>query len=509
MMDASSRPSRRKACDFCVSRKSRCDMLEPTCTNCKAFGMQRRITNITKHARRMNPPLPDQTRPGISRAAREDTIGSRLAHIELQLEQLIADKISTNYSAQVVSLPSLDRSMDVYTATDIWNPGPTPPCPRLCAPLTTGTIMIKTGQLELPPLSLLLPVVDNYFNSYNRFIPLFDQASFMRMILDWHSSTVHQTVVSLAAVNLAQAIAYCLLDDLPLGDPRLSECIRNVQSATTEFMAWNKDLLGVQVLLGMVILFQGTTDLRLATVLIGAAIRLAQAMGLPSRKGLDGLTSTESFQRRLVFWIAYILDRDLAFRSKAPYIQLDAEMDIELPELHGKDQVGILTSSSEGISVNYLLKRVELARIQGRVHDILYSRRSHLLTRDQRLTNISRIEQMLYEWRGTIPDELLHPGGLFRCFSGIPAFLMMDMHNRHLECLFRIHAIFSFDDSWIRRTHCYFSPAVIELGEDEVDGELVKSGLTPLPEVWADCIQYCRACLELFILGNFTEYSRL
>ncbi|KAF2964368.1 hypothetical protein GQX73_g9216 [Xylaria multiplex] len=432
----------------------------------------------------MNPPLPDQPRSGISRAAREDTIGSRLAHIESQLEQLIADKINTKDSAQVVSLPSLDPSIDAYTATDIWGPGPTPPCPRLCAPLITGTIMARIGQLELPPLSLLLPVVDNYFNNYNCFIPLFDQASFMRMILDWHSSAVHQTVVSWAAVNLVQAIAYRLLDDLPLGDPRLSECIRNVQSATTDLMAWNKDLLGVQVLLGMVILFQGTTDLQLATVLIGAAVRLAQAMGLPSRKGLDNLTPTESFQRRLVFWIAYILDRDLALRSKAPYIQLDAEMDLELPELHGKDQAGILTSSSGGISVNYLLKRVELARIQGRVHDILYSRRSHLLSRDQRLINISRIEQMLSEWRGTIPDELLHPGG-------------------HLECLFRIHAIFSFDDSWIRRTNCYFSPTVIELGEDEVDGELVKSGLTPLPEALHIC---CVASSLIALLVNMIEF---
>jgi hypothetical protein len=81
----------------------------------------------------------------------------------------------------------------------------------------------------------------------------------------------------------------------------------NVQSVTTELMAWSGDILGLQVLLGMVILFQGTTNPQLAIVLIGSAIRLAQSMGLPSTRASDD--PNESAQRRRVFWIAYILDK--------------------------------------------------------------------------------------------------------------------------------------------------------------------------------------------------------
>ncbi|KAI0968433.1 fungal-specific transcription factor domain-containing protein [Xylaria arbuscula] len=521
-MDSPSHFSRRKACDFCVSRKSRCDMLEPACSNCKVFGVQCRITNMPKTIRRRVPPASNQTSPSILRRSppSEDAIGSRLAHIEEQLEQLIADRTNTEKSGQTASLPSTSRSIDkpgfgdlpaaqVYRASDMWNQEPTPPCLGLSIPFPTGTTTTSMGPLELPPLSQLLPVVDNYFNNYNRFIPLFDRTSFERMILDWHSSTAKQTLVAWAAVNIVQAISYRLLDDLPLDDPRLSECIHNVRSVTTELMAWNKNLLGLQVLLGMVIIFQGTTDPQLATVLIAAAIRLAQGMGLPSRRDLDGLSSAELSQRTLVFWIAYILDRDLALRSKAAYTQFDAETDLELPGLDDKDHLGILTSSIGGISINYMRKRVELAHIQGKVHDILYSRRSHYLTQDQRLNNISRVEKMLVEWRNKLPAELLRSGGLLECFSGTPAFLMMDMYNRHLECLFRIHSIFSFDDSWMRRTHCYFLPTVIELGEDEVDGELVNLGLSPLPEAWADCVENCRLCLELATSDKFTEYFRL
>ncbi|KAI0415266.1 hypothetical protein F5X98DRAFT_346967 [Xylaria grammica] len=59
--------------------------------------------------------------------------------------------------------------------------------------------MVSTGQLQLPPLLTLRPIVNNYFNNYNRFTPSFDQASFMRMILDWHSSTARQALVRWAA----------------------------------------------------------------------------------------------------------------------------------------------------------------------------------------------------------------------------------------------------------------------------------------------------------------------
>ncbi|KAI1296962.1 fungal-specific transcription factor domain-containing protein [Xylaria venustula] len=492
-MDSPSRFSRRKACDFCVSRKSRCDMLEPACSNCKT-------------ARRRVPSASDQTSPSISRPPGEDAVASRLAHIESQLDQLIADRTNTEKSCRTASSLSSSPSMDkpgfgdlptpqVYTALDMWNQEPTPPCLGLSVPFPPGNTPMTMGPLELPPLSQLLPVVDNYFNNYNRFIPLFDRISFERMILDWHSSTAKQTLVPWAAVNIVQAINYRLLDDLPLSDSRLSECIHNVRSVTTELMAWNKDLLGLQVLLGMVIIFQGTTDPQLATVLIAAAVRLAQGMGLPSRRELDGLSSAESSQGSLVFWIAYILDRDLALRSKAAYTQFDTETDLELPKLDGKDHSGMLTSSAGGISINYMRKRIELAHVQGKAYDILYSRR---LTQDQRLHNISRVEKMLVEWRNKLPDELLCPRG----------FLMMDMYNRHLECLFRIHSIFYFDDAWVRRTHCYFLPSVIELG-DKVDGELMTSGLSPLPEAWEKCIENCRLCLELTASGNSTNYSRL
>ncbi|KAF9767196.1 hypothetical protein IL306_000287 [Fusarium sp. DS 682] len=219
-----------------------------------------------------------------------------------------------------------------------------------------------------------------------------------------------------AAIDLVLAMTYRIIDDASIEEPKLARCISNVQSVTTELMAWSGDLLGLQVLLGMVLLFQGTTHPQLAMVLIGCAIRLAQSMGLPSTRASG--TSDEPAQCRRVFWIAYILDKDLALRAKTPYTQFDAETDLELPEDEDHD-IGIMVTHTREIRFNYLRTRSELAVIQGKVHNFLYSRTVQRLSQEQRAETKIRIVQLLSNWRNTLPRELLRSDSLFEEFSAI------------------------------------------------------------------------------------------
>ncbi|KAF4450191.1 hypothetical protein F53441_6625 [Fusarium austroafricanum] len=189
----------------------------------------------------------------------------------------------------------------------MWNQATTLPCLGVSPQFPAGAIMANTGKLELPAMHEVLPALERYFDHYNLYMPLFDKAVFIRMTIDWYSAHPKQSLVPWAAINVVLAITYRVIDDKFIDDPVLARCIRNFQSVATELMAWSDDLLGLQVLLGMVILFQGTTNPQLAIVLIGSAIRLAQSMGLPSAKTTDD--TAVSIQRRRVFWIAYILDK--------------------------------------------------------------------------------------------------------------------------------------------------------------------------------------------------------
>ena len=173
------------------------------------------------------------------------------------------------------------------------------------APVSAPT----SNQLQLPPLSEVLPVVDNYFRSYNIIIPIFDETAFMRMLLDFFAQTTKRSIVPWAAINVVLAISYRVLEGRGPDDSALAQCLQNVRSVMSELMIQGKDLMGLQVLLGMVILFLGSSDFQLAIVLTGSVVRLTQSLRLNSKEALEGLTGAEKAHRASLFWLSYIYDR--------------------------------------------------------------------------------------------------------------------------------------------------------------------------------------------------------
>ncbi|KPM36540.1 hypothetical protein AK830_g10008 [Neonectria ditissima] len=482
-MDVAAHARRRKACDFCVSRKIKCDGLKPTCSNCTLYGVACAITAVSSGRRRapLRSVQHEQVASPASQPDRVDALEARLGNIESHLAQL-AD--ATLLTPEVSCRPEASECNSLQPASQ----GPV------------------REQLELPSLPELLPVVDSYFQNYNRLTPLFDEPTFMRMLLDWYSSPSKRTVVSWAAINVVLAISFRILDDLSMEDPRLSSCVRNVQSTMADLMTWQEDLLGIQVLLGLVVIFQGGPDPQLAIVLIGSAIRLVQRMRLPSKQALIGHSPAVALHRNRIFWIAYILDRDLALRARAPCAQLDSETDIDVPDEDPDDGIDIFYSPNGSVRFNYLRTRVQLAFIQGKVHDVLYSRRAQSLTQQQRLASIARVKGMLFDWHKKIPEEFQQAETIGHLPQMSIQFLT-NMYFRHLECLFRIRSVFLFDEAWINRVVCYLSPAVIEIRDDEADSEVMRSNLPPLPNGWAECVNYCRHCLTLSHLSQQTEHS--
>lgn len=231
----------------------------------------------------------------------------RLAGIEALLSVLTGTKSSTSASVPAARYPdvSLD-DIDISTPADGLA---TDASPTLFEPDQWPMPLTTHHHLELPPLSEILPVVDNYFKKYNRLMPLFDEPTFMRMLLDWHSSPNKRSMVPWAAVNIVMAINYRVLEGRYMDDPPLAQCVRNIRSVMTELMTPGQDLMGVQVLLAMAIFYQGSADFQLAIVLMGSVVRLAQSLRLHSRLASQGVSKAEALLRCRIFWIAYIYDR--------------------------------------------------------------------------------------------------------------------------------------------------------------------------------------------------------
>ncbi|KAF5709905.1 transcriptional activator Mut3p [Fusarium mundagurra] len=504
--------SRRKACDYCVSRKIKCDGRKPTCSNCTLYAATCKTTVTSRRKAPRNggitpaPSSQSETQPDRMTALEE-----RLASIEALLTAL---------GGRTVGLPQTQPGLDISPgdievsgSSNSWGISPiqTPLDVAHCQHTTISnadsqlTKAASSDQLELAPLSEVLPLVDNYFRNYNTIIPLFEENSFMRMLLEWYSSSTKRSTVAWAAINVVLAINYRVLEGKSMDDPALSQGIRNVRSVMSELMMQSQDLMGLQVLLGMVILFQGSSEVQLAIVLIGSVIRLAQSLQLNSKKTLAGLSKSEQAHRTRLFWLTYIYDRELAQRSQCPYYQPDCETDMDLPEANPEENLGIITSSTDTIRFNYLRSCAKFAFIQGKAHDLLYSQKSHILTPERKARSIAQIEELLQEWVDEVPPELHTAEGIDKRTSPLARDMMTNLWSRHIETRVKIHSIFTFEDTWINRVRRYLSPAVIDISDD-VDGEVKRADLTPLPAGWDECVSNARVCLELISSAKLTEY---
>lgn len=161
-----------------------------------------------------------------------------------------------------------------------------------------------------------MPIIDHYFDISNRALPIFDQACFMRLITGWYSKKPEHDKHKWAAILVV--IAMGLQSQVP-GDTisststqdleLLDYCMRNAQSVIPELITRDEDLLGIQVILSLAILFRNSSDLRPASTLLGMVVKLAHRMQLHSSDLAQYLGTEDSKQGLRVCWIIYMLDK--------------------------------------------------------------------------------------------------------------------------------------------------------------------------------------------------------
>ncbi len=83
----------------------------------------------------------------------------------------------------------------------------------------------------------------------------------------------------------------------------------NAQSVLTELATHDEDLIGLQVLLGIILLLQYSSDQKPASVVILSAMRLVHRLELHASDPSQRSSSKGADQRSRVFWIAYALDK--------------------------------------------------------------------------------------------------------------------------------------------------------------------------------------------------------
>ena len=286
-------------------------------------------------------------------------------------------------------------------------------------------------------------VVHTFLQTFNWVLPLFDTQEVLDKFAGWYAQPLSHDVATWAELNVVLALAYGITghDDVASASA-VSRHLNNAQSVVSTLLAAEANLSTVRTLVGIAIVFQATANLRPATLIIGTALRIAHQLGLHTRR-THGPDSAINTQRDRVFWMAYLVDKDISIRARQPSVQLDADVDIDLPTEDGEvrsalgdssDIPGYIFTADRQSRFNIFGARLRLARIQGAVYDHLWSARAENLTPDRRGENLLDLKQMLIEWESSIPP--VFRTGTFRRHVPREAYrYLIIMNYSFLSCL--------------------------------------------------------------------------
>lgn len=314
----------------------------------------------------------------------------------------------------------------------------------------------------LPPRGECEALLRDFFEHFNQMFPLFHEPTFMHLVDKHYSDEPYEGSGWWASLNVALAISHRLRvmsnvvsqeeDDHAWG------YLKNAMAVMTELTMRNTDLLSVQALLGMALFLQGTPNPQPSFFLVAAAIRLAHSIGLHKRGSGFNLNEVENEQRKRVFWIAYLLDKDLCLRSGRPPSQDDDDMNVELPSEDPPDNVGNVPLQKEEKdgrnTMNLFRLMCTFAQIQSRVYKQLYSVRASRQSDGELLNTIGQLDSELEAWKDSIPIDFRPEHQINAAHTPLILHVVC-LHFAYYNCLTTIHRMSVHHGYWTSRLSEY------------------------------------------------------
>lgn len=261
----------------------------------------------------------------------------------------------------------------------------------------------------LPPKEEALELVNEAFQSFNRYFPLFDENDFMQQFHDKYSDSSPKSPAWWACINVTLSMAHRFramrTSNIMYENGQACGYVHNALAVVSELNVLHQSLPAVQALLGLAIILQGSPSPQAASVLTAAAVRLGQSMGLHRSFKVPGLTDAQTEQRRRVFWIAYFLDKDISLRMGQSFAQDDDDMDAELPS-------GALSEvpmcNGEIRVIDFFNTRIGLAVIQGQIYKRLYSVQAARQSEEQKAVIASELSNIIGFWKQSVSVDFEH-----------------------------------------------------------------------------------------------------
>ncbi|KAH8821742.1 fungal-specific transcription factor domain-containing protein [Xylogone sp. PMI_703] len=355
--------------------------------------------------------------------------------------QWVNEKTGDTSFQEMISSSSIDDNKTMYWKPEVF-----------------GDIFARPVYRPLPSKEECLSLLKDYFDNFNWMFPLFHQPTFLHLVERQYSRDPYEGSGWWASLNVALAISHRLRVMSNLvpheEDEKAWGYLKNAMGVLAELTMRNTDLLSVQALLGMALFLQGTPNPQPSFFLVAAAIRLSHSIGLHKRGSGFNLNPVEIEQRKRVFWIGYMLDKDICLRSGRPPAQDDDDMNVELPSADPDDNIGNIPLADGKGKVNLFRLMCEFATIESKVYKQLYSTKASKQSDGELLNTIGELDHELEEWKDSIPVDF-RPEHEIKA-SHTPLILhVVVLHFSYYNCLTTIHRMSVHHGYWTSRLSNY------------------------------------------------------
>ncbi|OMP82592.1 putative transcriptional regulatory protein [Diplodia seriata] len=259
----------------------------------------------------------------------------------------------------------------------------------------------------------VLSLVSDFFAGVNHLLPLYHEETFMKQLYE-NASGASESAGWLASINTVLALGHISRmrgTFIPQEQEKEAwKYMKNAMAIQSELPALDFDLLSVQALIGMTIFLLITScNSQMPSMMLATAIRVAQGIGLHINcDDNDPRTSEiDKEQRRRVFWIAYIFDRELSLRTGRAPVQSDTDTSVPLPSTRppaGFDRDP--TPAGHFGAFNLFRARARFAQLQSAIYKRLYSDAAWARPRGAVLEAVGALDRDLEDWRVSLPAEL-------------------------------------------------------------------------------------------------------
>lgn len=256
----------------------------------------------------------------------------------------------------------------------------------------------------------------------------------------------------------------------------------------------------------------GTPNPQPSFFLVAAAIRLANSIGLHKRGSGFNLNPVEIEQRKRVFWIGYLLDKELVslplptsscsnkhhsicLRSGRPPAQDDDDMNVDLPSEDPADNIGNIPLTSGKGKINLFRLMCSFAVIESKVYKQLYSTKASKQSDGALLNTIGELDKELEEWKDAIPIDIRPEHEIKAAHPPLVLHIVV-LHFTYYNCLTTIHRMSVHHGYWTNRLSNY---AIQGLNARPLNPRVFSSA--------ALCVQAARASIHLIKYIPQGDYS--